>query len=234
MPDVVLQRTANTSRSVWSRTVASNAGPAKTVVGSGQRPTQTTARRWRYGFARTDISDFSAPRGRHHCRDMWIHRISCCAEEQATRTGVLRSGLLLWVHGGRDPAQKASRSERTRSRRPVRLRASADGLDGSWRWSRRCPRALVCGIRCSTGIVAAAVAAPDQPMAPAGIRAIIRCHASQNGERIDPTCECGDGKLVGPSAPLSLCLEHIAPCARINVASARIDGYRRADGSSSY
>ena len=32
---------ANASRSLWSRTVANNAGPAKMVVGSGQRPDQT-------------------------------------------------------------------------------------------------------------------------------------------------------------------------------------------------
>jgi hypothetical protein len=42
-PDLTLQRTANTSRSLWSRRAASNAGPAKTVVGSGKRPTQMTA-----------------------------------------------------------------------------------------------------------------------------------------------------------------------------------------------
>src|SRR5271166_5278765 len=61
--------------------------------------------------ARTDTSDFSAPRGSRHCGDMWIHRISCCTEEQATRTRVLPSGLLLWIDGGRDPARKASRPE---------------------------------------------------------------------------------------------------------------------------
>jgi hypothetical protein len=93
--------------------------PAKTVVGSGKRPTQTTARRLRYGVARTDTSDFSAPRGSHHCGDMWIHRIGCCAEEQAARTRVLSSGLLLWIDGRRDPARKASRPERARSRRPL-------------------------------------------------------------------------------------------------------------------
>src|SRR5580692_3513929 len=119
-PDLLWQRAANASCSLWSRTVASNAGPAKTVVGSGKRPTQTTARRLRYGVARTDTSDFSARRGRHHCGDMWIHRIGCCAEEQAARTRVLPSGLLLWIDGGRDPARKASRPERARSRRPVR------------------------------------------------------------------------------------------------------------------
>jgi hypothetical protein len=59
------------------------------LVGSDKRPTQTTARTWRYGVARTDTSDFSGPRHRHHCRDMWIHRVSGCAEEQATRTRVL-------------------------------------------------------------------------------------------------------------------------------------------------
>src|SRR5271169_1405996 len=85
-----------------------------------QAATQTTARRLGYGVARTDTSDCSAPRGSHHCGDMWIHRISCCAEEQATRTRVLPPGLLLWIDGGRDPARKASRPERARSRRPVR------------------------------------------------------------------------------------------------------------------
>ena len=39
---------------------------------------------------------------------------------------------------------------------------------------------------------------------PAGLRAITRCHSSQNGERINPTYECGDGKLAGPSAPAAL------------------------------
>ena len=117
---VARQRAANASCSLWLRTSASNAGPAKTVVGSGKRPTQTTARRLRYGVARTDTSDFSAPRGSHHCGDMWIHRIGCCAQEQATRTQALPSGLLLWIDGGRDPARKASPPERARSRRPVR------------------------------------------------------------------------------------------------------------------
>src|SRR5271163_2451036 len=37
--------------------------------------------------ARTDTSDFSAPRGSRYCGDMWIHRISCCAEEQAISIG---------------------------------------------------------------------------------------------------------------------------------------------------
>jgi hypothetical protein len=117
---VARQRAANASSSLWLQTLASNAGPAKTVVGSGKRPTQTTARRLRYGVARTDTSDFSAPRGSHHRGDMWIHRIGWCAEEQAARTRVLPSGLLLWIDGGRDPARKASRPERARSRRPVR------------------------------------------------------------------------------------------------------------------
>ena len=31
-------------------------------------------------------------------------RISCRAQEQATRAGFLPSGLLLWIHGGCDPA----------------------------------------------------------------------------------------------------------------------------------
>ena len=83
---VARQRAANASCSLWLRTLASNAGPAKTLVGSGKRPTQTTARRLRYGVARTNTSDFSAPRGSHHCGDMWIHRIGCGAEEQAART----------------------------------------------------------------------------------------------------------------------------------------------------
>jgi hypothetical protein len=117
---VARQRAANASCSLWLRILASNAGPAKTVVGSGKRPTQTTARRLRYGVARTDTSDFSAPRGSHHCGDVWIHRIGWCAEEQAARTRVLPSGLLLWIDGGRDPARKASRPERARNRRPVR------------------------------------------------------------------------------------------------------------------
>ena len=65
--------------------------------------------------ARTDTSVFSAPRGSRYCGDMWTHRISCCAEEQATRTRVFPSGLLLWIDGGRDPARKASRPERARS-----------------------------------------------------------------------------------------------------------------------
>ena len=82
---------ANVSCSLWSRTVAGDADPAKTVIGSGKRPMQTTARRLRYGVARTDRSDCSARRSRHHCRDMWIHRISCLAEEQAPRTRVLLS-----------------------------------------------------------------------------------------------------------------------------------------------
>ncbi len=116
---VARQRAANASCSLWLRTLASSAGPAKTVVGSGKRPTQTTARRLRYGVARTDTSDFSAPRGSRHCGDMWIHRIGCCAQQQATRTQALPSGLLLWIDGGRDPARKASRPERARSRRPV-------------------------------------------------------------------------------------------------------------------
>src|ERR1700752_3857727 len=47
-PDLVWQRAANASRSLWSRTLASNAGPAKSVVESGTRPAQTTARRLRY------------------------------------------------------------------------------------------------------------------------------------------------------------------------------------------
>jgi hypothetical protein len=119
-PDPVWQRAANASCSLWPRTVTSNAGAAKSVVGSGKRPTQTTARRLRYGVARSDTSDFSAPRGRHHCRNMWIHRISGCAEKQATRMRVLPSGLLLWMAGRRDRARKASRPERARSRRPVR------------------------------------------------------------------------------------------------------------------
>ena len=45
---------------------------------------------------------------------------------------------------------------------------------------------------------------PDEAAAPAGMRAIIRCYASQNGERINPTYESGDGKLVGPSAAAAL------------------------------
>src|ERR1700739_2253493 len=101
-------------------TSASNTGPAKTVVGSGKRPTQTMARRLRYGVARTDTPDFSAPRDRHHCRDMRIHRIVGCAEKQATRTQVLPSGLFLWMDGGRDPARKTSRPECARSRCRVR------------------------------------------------------------------------------------------------------------------
>jgi hypothetical protein len=34
------------------------------------------------------------------------------------------------------------------------------------------------------------------------MRAVTRCHANQNGERINPTYGCGDAELVGPSAPL--------------------------------
>ena len=117
---VARQRAANASCSLWLQTLASNAGPAKTVIGSGKRPTQTTARRLRYGVARLNTSVFSAPRGSRYCGDMWIHRISCCAEEQATRTRVLPSRLLLRIDGGRDPARQASRPERARSRRPVR------------------------------------------------------------------------------------------------------------------
>jgi hypothetical protein len=156
----VWQRAANASCSLWSRTLASNAGPAKTVVGSGKRPTQTTARRLRYGVARTDTSDCSAPRGRPHCRDMWIHRISCCAEEQATRTRVLPSGLLLWVDGGRDHAGKASRPERARSRRPVRSYPSTEGRNTSRHCSFRCSRTHYCGVTRSTWIVAAADGTP--------------------------------------------------------------------------
>jgi hypothetical protein len=148
-PDLVWQRAANASCSLWSRTLVSNAGPAKTVVGSVKRPTQTTARRLRYGVARTDTSDFSAPRGRHHCGDMRIHRISCCAEEQATRTRVLFAGLLLWIDRGRDPVPKAAR-------------------DTSRHRSFRCSRPRCCGITGSTRIGAAAVAPPDEPPAPAG------------------------------------------------------------------
>ena len=48
-PGTTRQRAANASCSLWSRTSASNAGPAKTVVGSGKRPTQTTARRLHMG-----------------------------------------------------------------------------------------------------------------------------------------------------------------------------------------
>jgi hypothetical protein len=50
IPYVVWQRTANASRSLWSRTVLNEAGLTTTVVGSGKRPTQTMARRVRYGF----------------------------------------------------------------------------------------------------------------------------------------------------------------------------------------
>ena len=139
----------------------------------------------RHGFARTDTSDCSAPRGRRRFSDMWIHRISCRAEEQATRTRVLPSGLLLWIHGGPDPAQKASRPERTRSRRPVRRRASTYCLDASRRRSFRRSHAPLCGISCTSAIVAPAVAPPDEPAAPAGIRAITNCHASWNGERVN-------------------------------------------------
>src|SRR5271166_7027679 len=50
--------------------------------------------------------------------------------------------------------------------------AGRDSRDRSWHWSFRCSRAHFCGIMCSTGIVAAAVAPPDEPAALAGIRAI--------------------------------------------------------------
>jgi hypothetical protein len=87
-------------------------------VGDARRSARP--RGMRYGVVRTDTADFSAPRGHHHCRDMWIHRISCGAEEQATRAQDFPSGLLLWMDSGRDPARKGSRPERARSRRPVR------------------------------------------------------------------------------------------------------------------
>jgi hypothetical protein len=135
------------------------------VVGSGKRPTQTTARRLPYGVARTNTSDFSAPRGRHRRRDMWIHRASCCAEEQATRTRVLPSGLLLRIDDGHDPARKASRPERARRRRPVCRRPSAQSVDTLRNWSFRGSRPHFCGITCSTEIVAAAMAPPISDVA---------------------------------------------------------------------
>jgi hypothetical protein len=127
------------------------------------------ARRLPNGVARTDTFDLAAARGRHRFSDMWIHRIGCGAEKQATRPRILFSGLLLWIHCGPDLAWKASRPARTRSRRPVRLRSSTNDRDAS------------------AEIVAAAVAPPDKPPAPAGIRAITNRHASWNGERIDAT-----------------------------------------------
>jgi hypothetical protein len=39
---------------------------------------------------------------------MWVRRIGCGAEEQATRTRVLLSRRLLWIHGRRCRGQKAS------------------------------------------------------------------------------------------------------------------------------
>jgi len=105
-------RAANTSCSLWSRTLASIADRAKTVIGSDNRPTQSTARRLRYGVARTDTADCSASSGRHRCRDRWIRRISHCADEQATHTPPLPSGLCLWIDGGRGTAGKASQPAR--------------------------------------------------------------------------------------------------------------------------
>ena len=110
-------RAANTSCSLWSRTLASIADRAKTVIGSDKRPTQSTARRLRYGVARTDTPDCSASRGRHRCRDRWIRRISHCADEQATHTPPLPSGLCLWIDGGRGTARKASQPARVASAR---------------------------------------------------------------------------------------------------------------------
>jgi hypothetical protein len=151
---------ANVSCSLWSRTLASNAGPAKTVIGSRKGPTQTMARRLRYGVTRTDTSDCSVRRGRDHCRDMRIHRVNCCAQEQAAGTRVLLSGLLLWLDGERDPARKASRPARTGNRRPVRWCPPTDNRDTLWHRSFRCPRAHSCGITCSTRTVAAALGPP--------------------------------------------------------------------------
>jgi hypothetical protein len=150
-------RAANTSCSLWSRH-----WPATLVRwlyrASGQR--KRPARRLRYGVARTDTSDFSARRGRHRRRVMWIRRISCYAEEQATRAQVLPSGLLLWIIDGRDPARKTSR-----------------------RWPFRSSQAHLRGTTYSTRMVAGSVASPDVPAAPARIWAITRCCGSQECDR---------------------------------------------------
>ena len=92
-PDLVWQRTANASCSFSSRTLASHAGPAKTVVGSGKRLRRRRPG-GRYGVGRTDTSDFSAPRGRDHCRDMWIHRVSRCARNNRRARGFFLLGFL--------------------------------------------------------------------------------------------------------------------------------------------
>jgi hypothetical protein len=113
------QRAANASCSLWSRTSASTATPAKTVVGSASGLRRRRPGGLRYGVARTDTSDCSASRGRHRYRHRWIRRISWCAEEQATYRQALPTRLLLRVDSGRDTARKASRPERAGSpRRP--------------------------------------------------------------------------------------------------------------------
>ena len=143
-------RAANASCSLWSRTLAGNAAPAKTVVGSGKRPTQTAARRLLYGVARTVTSDCSASRGRHHCRDRWIYRISCYAEEQATRTRV-SSFWASSVDGWRARYCAAGVAALTGSEHSPGASTSAHREPGYvMTLVDRCSRAHCCGIICST------------------------------------------------------------------------------------
>lgn len=108
-------RAANASGSLWSRTLTGNATSANAMVGSAKRPTQTTARRLGYGATRTDADDCFASRGRHHCLDNRIHRISGYAAEQATCASHPRSGFHLRIDGRRDAARQASRPHNARS-----------------------------------------------------------------------------------------------------------------------
>jgi hypothetical protein len=98
--------------------------------------------------------------------------------------------------GGRRGAHHQQQGDDAEPRQPPPRRR------GKRKSRQRAERAHLCGLTYSTGIVAAAaVAPPGESVAPSGMRAITRCHANQNGERINPTCGCGDAELVGPSAP---------------------------------
>ena len=52
--------------------------------------------------------------------------------------------------------------------------------------------------------MATATEPPGEQAAPAGMLAITRCHAKQNGQRNNSRCERGHGKLIGAPAQAAL------------------------------
>jgi len=199
----VRQRAANASCSLWLRTLASNAIPGKTVVGSSKRPTgdgpevEVWGRSHRRSWFRCSSRAPPSPR---HLDSSNRH----CAAEQATRTQTFPSGLLLRIDGRHDSAQAASQTEHAQSRRPERWPPYTERPDTLRHWSFRSSPAHSYSIASSSETATAAKAPPGEWAARAGTLAITGCRARQNGQRNNSRFERGRRRSISAPAPTAL------------------------------